>query len=49
MGKDYPLESGGYVKFSEGLKRAFRTTAINSGEDMHKALEKGAYVIKGMY
>ncbi|SGZ52382.1 CIC11C00000002968 [Sungouiella intermedia] len=48
MGKEYPQESGGYAKFSQGLKRAFRSTSIQSEEDMTKALAKGEYITKGM-
>lgn len=48
MGKDYPIESGGYSKFSNSLKGAFRKTPVNSEEDLTQALKKGEYIIKGM-
>ncbi|QWU85983.1 hypothetical protein CA3LBN_000201 [Candidozyma haemuli] len=46
MGKDYPIESGGYSKFSNSLKGAFRKTPVNSEEDLTQALKKGEYIIK---
>lgn len=47
MGKDYPAELGGYAKFSTSLKTAFRSTSINSGSDMTRAMEKGQHIMKG--
>lgn len=47
MGKDYPLELGGYAKFSSSLKKAFRSTTIDSPQGLEKALDKGQYIIKG--
>lgn len=49
MGKEYPAESGGYLKFSQKLKRSFRSTPGATPEEVDRALEKGQYVIKGMY
>lgn len=46
MGKDYPAESGGYGKFTNSLKSAFRKTPANTEEELDKALEKGDYIIK---
>lgn len=48
MGKDYPHELGGYLKFSRNLKLAFRGTSITTEDDLKQALAKGEYVIKGM-
>lgn len=42
MGKDYPVELGGYDKFSKVLKKKFRTTPTADDQ----ALEKGQYIIK---
>lgn len=48
MGKEYPQQLGGYLKFSRNLKLAFRGTSITTEEEMKQALAKGQYVIKGM-
>lgn len=49
MGKEYPAESGGYAKFAERLKAAFRNTNADTAQSMDKALEKGQHVTKGMF
>lgn len=49
MGKDYPIKSGGYDKFSGSLKSAFRKTTVTNKEELEEALKKGEYVIKGMF
>lgn len=46
MGKEYPQELGGYLKFSRVLKKNFRTTEANDEHQLTKALEKGQYIIK---
>lgn len=48
MGRDYPEQSGGYVKFRKVLKRNFQTTEIHGEEDLERALTKGKYIEKGM-
>lgn len=47
MGKDYPADSGGYSKFSNNLKNAFRNTPANTEEELEAALKRGEYVIEG--
>lgn len=49
MGKEYPVESGGYGKFSRQLKTAFHKTPVVAHEDMEKALARGQFVTSGMY
>lgn len=49
MGKEYPIESGGYPKFIKGLKKSFQSTRIENEQDLTNALGKGDYIIKGMY
>ncbi|GBL50555.1 hypothetical protein ACI3LY_001698 [Candidozyma auris] len=46
MGKDYPADSGGYSKFSNNLKNAFRNTPANTEEELEAALKRGEYVIE---
>lgn len=49
MGKEYPAESGGYAAFSRKLKHSFRNTPGSTAQEVDKALEKGQYVVKGMF
>lgn len=46
MGKDYPIQSGGYKKFQNKLKLAFLNTTINNEQDLQVALDKGDYIVK---
>lgn len=46
MGRDYPVQSGGYGKFRTQLKRSFEKTEVVSEEQLQKALAKGDYVVK---
>ncbi|OBA19761.1 hypothetical protein METBIDRAFT_32833 [Metschnikowia bicuspidata var. bicuspidata NRRL YB-4993] len=49
MAKEYPAESGGYSRLVGQAKRAFRGTEIGHADDMHRALSKGEYIVKGTY
>lgn len=49
MGKDYPASLGGYQKFRRQLKAQFVNTPVRTQKDLTAALEKGEYMIKGMY
>ncbi|ODV66224.1 hypothetical protein HYPBUDRAFT_153679 [Hyphopichia burtonii NRRL Y-1933] len=49
MGKDYPVDLGGYPKFIEMAKRGFRNTRVENDHDLTQALAKGNYIIKGMF
>ncbi|ODV78359.1 uncharacterized protein CANTADRAFT_53237 [Suhomyces tanzawaensis NRRL Y-17324] len=46
MGRDYPVQSGGYGKFRQVLKKSFQSTRAENEQDMAAALEKGEYVTK---
>lgn len=46
MGRDYPINSGGYPNFRRNLKLAFEKTKIESEADLTQALKKGDFVIK---
>lgn len=49
MAKDYPLESGGPVKFMSVCKARFRATEVSDQKLLETALAKGEHVIKGMF
>lgn len=46
MGKDYPVESGGYNKFRRELKKNFQSTPVTTEQELNNALKKGDYIIK---
>lgn len=46
MGKEYPVESGGFSKFRTQLKKSFQTTVVEDETQLNYALERGDYIIK---
>lgn len=46
MGKDYPINLGGYEKFRRILKTKFQTTPVTNESELKNALDQGNYIIK---